>query len=298
MSSRVRVTKEIEEGYNFDVDHQNWSLHLSWRERIILFLIMFLPTVIINVAYMVLRDIILSQMLFQLTLIVLPAMYDQFFPLNLDILYIKYVKHVPKQVSQGTKSFFVFLICIPGVAMLLRNFDINILEGMILLIPSGLSALSRFQRIVHFIYFALLTIVFGIMSPIAEFRYYLVFLQSKFKNSKLTYIFVFLLLSMNYSIIIYQTALNASKYFTYLLIVLVLLGNYRLLVIKDKDGIITTLLRQIGINLGIIITMILCIYSSYIIQQRHDISLYVNKNAIDRIIDGFIWDDPNYDSSM
>ena len=111
MSSRVRVTKEIEEGYNFDVDHQNWSLHLSWRERIILFLIMFLPTVIINVAYIVLRDIILSQMLFQLTLIVLPAMYDQFFPLNLDILYIKYVKHVPKQVSQGTKSFFVFLIC-------------------------------------------------------------------------------------------------------------------------------------------------------------------------------------------
>lgn len=298
MSSRIRVTNEIDEGYNFDVEHKNWVLDHSWKESLFLILFTFLPSLIINIAYLLFRDILLSQMLFQLTLVIFPVIYKQFFPLNLDILYIQSLKHVPTQINKGIVSFFFFLIAIPSVALLLRYFQIDILEGMVLLIPSGLTPFSRFQRGVHIIYFLVISIVYGILAPIAEFRYYLVFLQSKFNNNKCTYIIMFLLLNFNSLVVIVLMAAYAKSNFVYLFLALIVLGNYRTLVNKSDNGIITCLLRQFGINFGIIVTMILAIYTHYVIEMRHDISLFIDKNALDMMIDGFIWDDPNYDSSF
>lgn len=298
MSSRVRVTKTIDEGYNFDVEHKNWELRVPWQEKFLLLLITFLPTAIINLAYFLFRDILLSQMLFQLSLIILPVIYNQIYPLNLDILYIQYVKQVPAQIKQGIFLFFLYMLAIPSIAILLKYFQVNILEGMIFMIPSGLSPLTKFQRGVHFTYFSLLSIVFAIMAPIAEFRYYLIFLQSKFNNSALSYFLMFILLTLNSSVVILYVVVYGQMNFVYLFVAVLLLSNYRLLKMKKQSGIITTLLRQFGINFGFILLMLISIYSSYIIEQRKDITLFVDKNAVDMMIDGFIWDDPNYDSSF
>lgn len=298
MSSRPRVTHTIDEGYNFDVEHKNWNLQLTWKEYFFLFLLMFLPTLVINLAYLLFRDVLLSQMLYQMLLIILPLIYKQFFPLNLDIHYIQYVKNMPGQFKSGICLFLFYLALIPGFAITLKYFGVNILEGMLFMMPSGLTPLSRFQRIVHIIYFMVLAVVFGVMAPIAEFRYYLVFLQSKFNDSKLTYFVMFLLLTLNSVMILMFIAAYKNINFLIFLACLIVLSNYRLLVVKAKEGIITTLLRQFGINFGVLLVMVLAIYTNYVVEKRKDISLFADKNALDMMLDGFIWDDPNYDSSF
>ena len=298
MSSRVRVAKTIDEGYAFDVEHKNWVLELSWKEKILLFLTMFLPTFVINLTYILFRDILLSQMLFQLTLVIIPAIYNQFYPLNLDIIYIQYLKNVPEQIKQGIRWSIFYFLMIPGVATILKYFEIHILENMVFMIPSGLTPLSKFQRGFHIIYFALLIVVFGVIGPIAEFRYYLVFLQSKFKNDAYTSVFLYVILALNSLMVMLLISVYSNITFALMFLALILISNYRTLVVKSGNGIIFALLRQFGINFGFILLMILSIYSDHIIARRRDISLFIDKNAIDMMVNGFIWDDPNYDSSF
>lgn len=296
--TKVRVTSNIDEGYDFDVEHKNWQIELTWKERCLLFMYFFLPTIIINLAYIGFRDILIAQMLYQLTLVFLPLIYQQFFPLNLDILYIQYVKNIQGQMKSGFCWMIVYILIIPAVPIILKVATVDIFEDMKLFIPSGLTPESTFQLGVHILYFILLSVIFGIVAPIAEFRYYLVFLQSKFKDGVFTYIVLWIVFLMNSLVLVLMVQQATSFRFFILFLALVVLNKYTILRNKANEGIIVTLFRQFGINLGFIVLIILSIYTNFIIKKRKDISLFIDRNGIDLICDGFIWDDPNYDSSF
>ena len=296
--TKLRVTNNIDEGYDFEVQHSNWSIDLTWKERCLLFLYYFVPTIVINLAYMIFKDILLSQMLYQLSLVFLPLIYQQMFPLNLDVLYIQYVRNIPVQIKQGICWMVFYLIFIPLVPIVLNMVHYEIFEDMVLFIPSGLTPDSLFQNIVHLIYFMLIFVIYGIIAPIAEFRYYLVFLQSKFGDSAFTYIVLWFILLLNNLSILLLYLTKVKLRFVLVFVGAVVLNTFLILRNKANNGIIVTLLRQFGINIGFITVMVLSVYSGFIINQRDDISLYINKNGIDMVCDGFIWDDPNYNSSF
>ena len=145
--------------------------------------------------------------------------------------------------------------------------------------------------IIHSVYFFFLFAEYVIFLPIIEYRFYFIFIQTKLLNKTYSDIIIFFIIFLNHGYVILKLFLTTDFAFSLMFTGLIFLMCLYVIFRKNKQGIAYIYLFQIGVNLGVFVTILALIYTDYIIKPRFDLSLFVKNNCFDFTLIDFLKDD-------
>lgn len=273
-----------DDGTNFkEFSNQNWRVKNDYKDVFLMLFMLLVPSLVINLTYIILKDCLISQIFFQICLFSITFLYNKYVKeLLTDIIYIKSLSKIPRQKAVGIFLGLFFFVLI-GIAFPLIIKFARPETTFQFKIPSGLIQGSKLQKWVHFFYFFTWIFSFGLIQPIVELRHYLIIVDSKFNENFFVQVLVYVSMCSNYLMIV-VSALILDYVYALVILGLILAWNLFLIILKNKFGFLTALLTNVGVYLGLIFFVMICLY----LFQERELKVYTDYNTFDMTLDIFV----------
>ena len=292
MQSNISSNLSNKNAYKDDllkVSNLHWQSAFNFGDFFLLLFLLITPTFILQISLFLMNDYILAHFLYLMSLIFLPYIYKTFREnIPLDVLYISEISLPSRQIKYGIIFGSIAAILLPVSVAVINKLGYSILSSSLLLIPFGVEVRSKFPKIMHAIYLFLYLLEFAIFTPLIENRFYLIFLRKKMSQSFFTFfIFLFLIFNFSYSIFVQFNEKNP-------IIVSIWFGGVFIMTLfvfylLDSKGVITAIIFQMGVNLGICIVLGLGFYTNLMYDKTTmKAELFSDDNFWEMIFRGFI----------
>lgn len=264
------------------VEHDHWKSDFFCGDFIIIVCLLLIPSLVLIGSLFVFNDFLICHSLYLSTLVFFSFLYINIRKnVNLDILYISHVCRPKKQLTWGIIWILFAAVLIPMAFVICHQMNFDPISKTKLLIPFGIEIKSKFPKVMHFFYLVFYFFELVLLTPIIEFRYYLVFIRLKIDRSLFTVLIIFVMcLNHSYSIGVQYFDGNVTISIIWAALVI---GMYLLIfIIAKKSGIITAIFCQMGIYFGVILVLVFALYTRKILDENGlTENMFVQKNIFE-----------------